>query len=426
MAEYNATSRESKKRRLKENIVRTQDDTTARRKADDSEDGKEEVLRKSVKKSRRRKRTIILIMVLAVAGGILAWFQYQKFHRYTSYSVVWEKPMEQGSLVGYAMFGENVLKYTHDGAAYYDDKGKMVWNEPFEMKSPIVAQNGNFIAIADQGGNSIYICDVSGCQGKAQTLLPITRIGISGHGVVAAVLEDSTAGYISYYARDGRTIKNSIKSILSSDGYPMDIALSQDGTQLLCAYVYLKDGGAKSRAVFYDFDKGKSETTRMVGVFAEDYFAGSMLGRVKFLKEPYSCAVANNSLTFFTTKNLTSPDVVTQVNLEEQIQSVFFSREYVGLIVRPKEGSHEYRMDVYEANGEKVFSREFTFDYKHVDIDGDKVFLYNETSCSIFNLAGVEIFRGDFDFAISGIRSGKFPGIYLVTGPDAMKEIKLR
>ena len=44
------------------------------------------------------------------------------------------------------------------------------------MKSPIAAVNDGYAAIADQQGNSIYICDQSGCLGIATTVLPIVKI----------------------------------------------------------------------------------------------------------------------------------------------------------------------------------------------------------------------------------------------------------
>ena len=46
--------------------------------------------------------------------------------------------------------------------------------------------NGDYAAIADRQGNSIYICDKNGRQGIATTLLPITKVAVSAHGVVAA------------------------------------------------------------------------------------------------------------------------------------------------------------------------------------------------------------------------------------------------
>jgi len=54
------------------------------------------------------------------------------------------------------------------------------------------------------------------------------------------------------------------------------------------------------------------------------------------------------------------------------------------------------------------------------------VIMYNEESCKIFNLSGVEKLSADFDFVVSRIRKGTLPNTFIVTGPQVMKEIKLR
>ena len=73
-----------------------------------------------------------------------------------------------------------------------------------------------------------------------------------------------------------------------------------------------------------------------------------------------------------------------------------------------------------------MFSRDFIFDYIHADIDGDLIILYNEDSCRIYNMAGVEKLYAQFDFPVAKIRRGRFPDTLLVTGPQLMREIRLR
>ena len=62
------------------------------------------------------------------------------------------RPRVEGSFCGYRDFGDGVLKYTKDGATYLDAKGKVVWVQSYEMRSPVVSVNGDFVAIGDQQG----------------------------------------------------------------------------------------------------------------------------------------------------------------------------------------------------------------------------------------------------------------------------------
>ena len=113
----------------------------------------------------------------------------------------------------------------------------------------MVSVNGDFVAIGDQQGNSIYICDKNGTQGQATTLLPILRVTVSAKGVVAALQEDSKASYIYLYKRDGSPLDIMVKSLLSGDGYPVDLSLSPNGTQLITSYMYLDQGVIKCKIV---------------------------------------------------------------------------------------------------------------------------------------------------------------------------------
>lgn len=64
---------------------------------------------------------------------------------------------------------------------------------------------------------------------------------MSGTGVTAAVLEDSASSYITFFKKDGTSLDITVKTNMSGDGYPLDIALSADGTQLMCSFVYLQE-----------------------------------------------------------------------------------------------------------------------------------------------------------------------------------------
>lgn len=445
MSDFNSMSRENKKQRLRQRVVTnpawseqksssggqgSYSEPQGRQRQQNrpmpyEEDG-EEAARRALKKARGRRLLTAAAVVLLLGGAVGSWFYYQRNYSYTSYETVWQADLNQGSLVGYESFGSNVLKYTKDGASYIDAKGKSVWTESFEMKNPIAAVNGAYAAIADRQGNSIYICGENGRVGQASTVLPITRVAISATGITAAVLEDSTSSYIVFFRRDGTQLEVTVKTVMGGDGYPMDISLSQDGTQLMCSYAYIESGELRSRVVFYDFSEvGKSVPNRLVGGF-DDIFAGTMVPEVTYMEAPYSCAFSGNGLSFFTSRNLASPELITQVSVEEEIQSVFSSDEYAAVIAQNTTGEYSRRLMVYEKDGTPVFTREFNYEYTHADIDGDLIILYNEDSCRIFNTAGVEKLYATFDFAVSKIRKGRMPDTLIVTGPQQMREIKLR
>ena len=160
-------SRESKKDKLRRQIVSPQQPAWNAEPEEDSE----AVVRRAHNRVLRHRWILVLLVLLLIAAGAAAWFFYQRNYRYSGYETAWQVDLNEGSLVGYESFGTNVLKYTKDGASYLDNRGRTVWTESYEMKSPIISVKGDYAAIADMQGNSIYICNTDGTLGQATTVL---------------------------------------------------------------------------------------------------------------------------------------------------------------------------------------------------------------------------------------------------------------
>ena len=376
MDEKNTTNRDTMNREMKKQQLRRQivpsPGAQAAGLAPEPEMTEEE-LREAHRKAVRRRFLIaaVILVIAALAGaGFYYWWQY---HEYTEYAVSWETDLiaadgearTESSFTGYVDFGSNMIKYTKDGASYIDSRGKTIWVQTYEMKSPIAEVNGSYAVIADQQGNSIYICNEEGCQGVATTLLPIVKVSVSAQGVAGAILEDANSNYITWFRRDGQQLDITIKSRLSGDGYPLDFSFSPDGNKVICSYVYMNNGMMDSRVVFYDFSEiGKNASPkRLVGGF-DDIFTGTIVPRVRFLTDIYSFACSDQGLTFFSSKNLASPEMLSQVTAEGEICSLFYSAEYVGLIVANSEGENPYRMEIYSPAGKLFIRKDFNLTYK--------------------------------------------------------------
>ena len=112
--------------------------------------------------------------------------------------------------------------------------------------------------------------------------------------------------------------------------------------------------------------------------------------------------------------------------VEEEIQSVAYSDSHVAIVVNAPSGEYDNRLDVYKSNGTLAFSREFTYLYQNLDIDGDFVFLYNDNSCKVYDMSGRERFSGEFDFTVSKITRGSRFNTLIITGGDRIREITLK
>ena len=157
------SDRDSMNREIKKNQLRRQIVSSSPEAVEDSQ----EIIKKALTRVRKRKIKIALVLFLVLFAGAIGVYEYFTLYQYTQYGVVWDKQMNEGSYVGYLSFGSNVLKYSKDGASYLDSQGKEVWIQSYEMKSPKAWVSGNYAAIADQQGNSIYIFDKTGNTGDS-------------------------------------------------------------------------------------------------------------------------------------------------------------------------------------------------------------------------------------------------------------------
>ena len=81
---------------------------------------------------------------------------------------------------------------------------------------------------------------------------------------------------------------------------------------------------------------------------------------------------------------------------------------------------------VYRSDGTKEFETGVDYAYLSGNIDGDYVILYNDNSCKIYNMRGVEKFSGEVDFQISQITCGARPNQFILIGMQKMMAITLR
>lgn len=414
-------NRETKKNELKKRVVDP---------GKEQEQEKQRHGRKRLNRVRLFALCGILALVLLVSG--LVYWTERTYH---DYSVSWSQSFTangaaaEADYADYALYGGGMLKLTRDGASFINASGKTVWNQAYEMRSPIASVNGDFCAVADQGQNQIYIMNASGTTGQAQTTLPIVKISVSAKGVVYALLEDSSASYITVFSKEGVALDISIKSVLSGDGYPVDFSVSPDGTEIIASFVYLESGTIQNKIVFYNLDEvGKNAgTNRVVGGFTDD-FKGHMSGRVHFSDDTYAQAFYDGGIAFFSTKVLTSPALLQNVPIEQTIRSIAYSGDYVGVVTENADGGElPYSITVFRKSGQKVFEKAFGFNYTDFTIDQNMVILNNEDNVQVYSMSGHLKFDGKMDIPIVKVGMGSGIGTNLLVGSTgSMESVRLK
>ena len=376
------------------------------------------------KKIRRHRRAIMYRIVIGIAIVIAviasAYYNYQKMV-YTNYDVIRKTTYTEASNAKYLRFGNNVLRYSQDGASALSIENDMLWNETFEMQNPIVDICNDYVAIGDYMGTTIYVYNSTGLQGTIDTSTPLKRFCVSGNGNVAVVLEDDEVTWVKLYDVNGVNVASD-RTTMSKSGYPVCIDISEDGILLAVSYLFVDSGVLSTSVAFYNFGAvGQNEVDNLVSGYN---YGGTVVSYVGFINQDTSVAVGDNKLSIF--KGADKPESVFEKDIDKEILSVFCDENMIVLVFEGEEGEQKYVAEVYNDKGELVTSQGFDLDYSNMSLYGDLLIIYNTEECQIYNTSGLKKFDGRFGSSAISILPEDSKTRYLVVYSDGMEEIKLK
>lgn len=333
-------------------------------------------------------RAIAITAVLAILVTVISY--ELKNQVFTSYTVVAGVQKTQYSGVSVRSYQDGFISYSKDGISYTDYKGNAMWNQTYEMQSPIVSVNGEWVAVADYNGHIIYDIALDGTLQEIDTNLPVRNLTVAANGVVAAVLEDGNVTWINVYNPNGQKAIG-IKTTMQKSGYPMSISLSDSGKLMQVAYLRAESGSMKSVMSFYNFDEvGQNYTDTMVSSFE---YGNAVIPFSAFTGTGTAFALADNQLLFFEGNEI--PKNISQIFLDEEIQDVYYGSGHIGLVFDGRDGNGKYRIVIYSSSGEKEFEKSFDLEYRDVVFTKDNFIIYNEAECIITSFQGKEKYAGE-------------------------------
>lgn len=367
------------------------------------------------------RAVLCILLIVAVAAFLLVQWRDKVFTENVTTSSV-PVTVVQGAEV--KDLGGSLLLYSKDGASCIDTKGNAIWNLTYEMQSPRISISGETAAIGDYNGRTIYAVNKNGTGGTVNTNLPIRELCVSENGVVAAVLDDSDVTRIYVYNGNENTEEPIVKAKATMDksGYPVSISLTPNGKIMAVSYLYVDSGSMKSSVAFYNFGEvGKNEADNYVSGY--DYL-NTVIPYIQFMNNSTAFAVSDDRIVFF--NGAERPTNVASSLLEEEIQSVYYNENYVGLVFHDQTGTAAYRLDVYNASGSKVLSQFFDIEYSNIIFHKDQIIIYSDLECQICNMKGVDKYLGTFDKTTSLLIPTSSVYKYLAVTNDSLDLLELK
>ena len=363
---------------------------------------------------------ILLVLAAVIAIVALITVQYKR-HIYTSYDVIAsvDTPSVPGSVD--RRLGNSILTYSKDGAHCTDAKGNVTWNQTYEIQDIRLAICGSTVAIGAYNGRSIYVQNTEKQLSEITTTMPIRDLTVSSEGYVTVALDGTDVTMLYTYNPKGEVIYQG-QAHMTGSGYPASISLSPNGELLCVAYWYVDTGVLKTNVVFYNFGPvGENVNDCVVSAWS---YTDTLIPQVQFMNDSTAFAVGDNRLLIYSGSH--SPVEVAVFMCDDEIESVFYSEKYIGLVMRSEDGEGLYRMDVYDTSAGKVGSFYINIEYTDIFFGQDNFVAYNETECMIMTLDGIEKFNGEFSKTVRLMLPAGNAYKYLLVTDNSIDTIQLK
>ena len=347
----------------------------------------------------RHKRNIVkktVITVVAIAAAVTAVGFYIEKRSYHNYKVVQSSEQEDVVSTSYIEMDGDILRYSPDGVSLVSDKMSTLWIETYQMQNPVADVNGTRAVIADKDGTTLEIYDKSGKTGSVTTSYSIIKARVSKSGLVAAILDGGDDTWIDFYSTDGSLIAEN-QTKIDDPGYPLDIAVSEDGVVMMVTYQFVDGSDTTSYVAFYNFgDVGQNEDDRIVSGYK---YEGVVVPQIQYLSNNRSIALKDNGFTIYQGSQI--PKEVKTIETDKEIVSTFYDDDMVGLVFKNDSKDKQYIMEVYNtADGKLKFKEDFNIPYTTIKLSGGNILMYNSSQMCVMNSRGVQKYLGSVDGTI--------------------------
>ena len=366
------------------------------------------------------RRTVILIVtVLAVSAGL--WV-FMALRHYENFDVGSSVDRADTEATKFADFGENILKYSNDGAFYTDTANELIWNQTYEMAKPTIDMCEDYLAIYDKKGTQIYIMTSQGLVSNIETTMTIEQVSIAAQGTVAVLMGDQSNSYLVVYDKNGKELVNG--AIYGEDGgYPIAIALSNDAIKLAVSMLDINDGNVKTTIAFYNFGSvGENEIDRIVSA---NSFSDMVIPQLDFVSDDRMVAYGDSEIAIF--EGTQKPKLAQEIPLTGEAKSIFNNNKYVGVVYSNNDEKLTHHVAVYDMHGFTVMEKDFSQEYTEIGfLSNNEVCILNDHSCDIYTVRGIYKFHYDFDEELYKVISGGTGLNYTIILENSTEKVRLK
>lgn len=381
-----------------------------------------EAIEEQVREHRKGNIKLLFRILLAIGLLVLVVKIVFALRSYDSYEVTDSIERSVSNVAQYQLFQEGLLEYSNDGVVYMGQNKEIIWNQSFEMISPKVVMCEGYIAIYDAGGTQIYIMTMNGVQKRIETASPIQSACIAKQGTVAVLMKENNISQIKLFDKKGNELANG-KFYGDKGGFPVDIALSSDGTMLAVDMVDVSAGSVSTTITFYNFGSvGQSEIDNNVGTYT---FEDILVPEIEYVSNSRMIGMGTGCMFVF--EGVQKPELTREIPIEEEILSYFHNEKYVGVVYNNLDEEDLWHIKVMDFRGNVIMENDTSIAYDHIEfLSNNEICVTNSTECQLFTTHSIKKFSYTFDKTLYKVLAGDTDQNYTFIFKDTIEEVKLK
>lgn len=366
----------------------------------------------------KRVLQIILIIATLIIGVELAY----ALRNYSDYDVQEMLDRTRGATTQYQMFGDRLLEYSNDGISCMDGNHEIVWNQSFEMTTPKVEICGDYLVVYDASGTKLFILTKSGLVKALEMNSPIQTVCIANQGTIAVLMKEDQESQVKLFDKKGNELANG-KFYGDKGGFPVDIALSYDGTKLAVDLVDVTKGQLNTTISFYNFGSvGQSEIDNNVGTYTIE---GVLIPEIDYISNSRMIGIGTGKILVF--DGTQKPELSREIYIEEEILSVFHNEKYIGIVYDNVEVENSWHIKVMDMRGNTIMENDTTIPYDEIGfLSNNEICVMNATQCEIFTTHSIKKFSYEFDKELYKVFAGNTRQNYTFIFKDTIEEVTLK
>jgi hypothetical protein len=233
-------------------------------------------------------------------------------------------------------------------------------------------------------------------------------------------MENDGTSYLQLYDKSGSQLAAGELHVQNS-GYPLDIALSENGEKLAVSMLAINEGTVKTVIAFYNFGAvGQNSIDKIVSSYS---YADLVIPQIRYMTGDTLVAFGDDRIILFTGSQ--KPTESKTISLTQEVKSIFYDEKHFGLIYDGSEKKH--RLEYYDLSGSIAQEISFDTDYSGVEVlDNGNLCILGEDSCEIYNGKGLCKFQYTFDKSLYSVFSGRLQSDYTFILEGETQKVKLK